>query len=125
MMRSLSLTFLSILFVYSVFYTFPAFTQTLPDDIHSFRNAERSLLAKNINNRTYLDHGKLKQQRMFDVLYYRLDIEINPDSETIDGVLDITLKSEASELANIVLDLSNNLEVTAVSGAGIDTFTYG
>ena len=125
MMRSLSLTFLSILFVYSVFYTFPAFTQTLPDDIHSFRNAERSLLAKNINNRTYLDPGKLKQQRMFDVLYYRLDIEINPDSETIDGVLDITLKSEASELANIVLDLSNNLEVTAVSGAGIDTFTYG
>ncbi len=59
------------------------------------------------------------------MLYYRLDIEINPDSETIDGVLDITLKSEASELANIVLDLSNNLEVTAVSGAGIDTFTYG
>ncbi len=125
MMRSLSLTFLSILFVYSVFYTFPAFTQTLPDDIHSFRNAERSLLAKNINNRTYLGPGKLKQQRMFDVLYYRLDIEINQDSETIDGVLDITLKSEASELANIVLDLSNNLEVTAVSGAGIDTFTYG
>ncbi len=59
------------------------------------------------------------------MLYYRLDIEINQDSETIDGVLDITLKSEASELANIVLDLSNNLEVTAVSGAGIDTFTYG
>ena len=108
MMHSFSQTLLSILLVCNVFYSSQAFSQILPDDFHSFQHAERSLLEKNIKSRANLDLGKLEQQRMFDVLYYRLDIAINPDSKTIDGVL----------------DLSNNLEVTTVSGAGIDTFIH-
>ncbi len=68
--------------------------------------------------------GILEQQRKFDVQYYNLNISVDPRSQSINGILGITAKSVINDLERILLDLSGNLTVTAVTGTDIDTFFH-
>ena len=49
----------------------------------------------------------LPEQNLYDILYYALDVSINPTSESISGSVIITLQSKENGLNNIILDVVN------------------
>ena len=55
-------------------------------------------------------------QDEFDVLYYELDISIDPQNETVDGAVTIQAISLVDNLTQLTLDLYSNMTVTSVTG---------
>ncbi|MFZ5517155.1 MAG: M1 family aminopeptidase [Candidatus Zhuqueibacterota bacterium] len=68
-------------------------------------------------------NAMVSNQDDFDVLYYELNIAVNPDDETITGAVTVQAMSLADNLAQLTLDLYNNMTVTAVAGNG-SNFTH-
>ncbi len=51
----------------------------------------------------------------YDALYYDIDIEIDPSSETVDGVVTLRARSVVDGLTTVILDLYDNLTVSSVT----------
>ena len=55
-------------------------------------------------------------QDNFDVIYYEIDISINPETEIIDGLVNVQVISDIDGLSQLTLDLFDNMTVSAVTG---------
>ena len=53
----------------------------------------------------------LPEQNLYDILYYALDVSINPTSENISGSVIITLQAKADGLTDIILDAADHLAI--------------
>ena len=66
----------------------------------------------------------LPEQNLYDILYYALDVSINPDSRVISGSVIITLKSKADGLTDIILDAADHLAIENISSSELSSFTH-
>lgn len=55
-------------------------------------------------------------QDQFDVIYYEIDLAINPETEIIDGSVYVQAISEIDGLSQLTLDFYSNMTVTSVTG---------
>jgi aminopeptidase N len=62
-------------------------------------------------------------QDNFDVIYYELDISVNPETEILDGSVNIQAISEVDGLTQMTLDLFDNMTVSTVSG-NVNNYTH-
>lgn len=126
MIVSLKNIFFTIVLVCSIQLSYStAQTMEYSQNPHYFRAEEMEGLLKRAGSLKHNNEpGILEQQRKFDVQYYNLNISVDPLSQSINGILGITAKSVINDLERILLDLSGNLTVTAVTGTDIDTFFH-
>ena len=82
-------------------------------------------------NKHHVSHKKLlfnrellPEQNLYDILYYELDISINPESRVISGSVIITLKSKADGLTDIILDAADHLAIENISSSELSSFTH-
>ena len=66
----------------------------------------------------------LPEQNLYDILYYALDVSINPDSRTISGSVVITLLAKEDGLTDIILDAAEHLTIEDISSAGLSSFSH-
>ena len=59
----------------------------------------------------------------YDVLFYDVDIAIDPPSQTVDGVVTMRAESVVDGLSAVILDLYDNLTVTSVT-RGVTPLSY-
>jgi aminopeptidase N len=59
----------------------------------------------------------------YDVLFYDIDIAIDPPSQTVDGVVTMRAESVVDGLSAVILDLYDNLTVTSVT-RGVTPLSY-
>ncbi|KPK92535.1 hypothetical protein AMJ80_06530, partial [bacterium SM23_31] len=111
----------------SMAYVHNAFSQSVINpagDFHSFRKSEQDKFVRFATMKQADDPEKVARQREFDVTYYGLDITVDPVTETIDGIVHITARSEIDSLFSVVLDLDTNLTVSGVSGSNIVSYNH-
>ena len=56
-------------------------------------------------------------QDNFDVIYYAIDISINPETEIVDGSVNVQAISEIDGLTQLTLDLFDNMTVSLITGS--------
>ena len=66
----------------------------------------------------------LPEQNLYDILYYALDVSINPDSRTISGSVIITLQGKEDGLSDIILDAADHLAIENISSSGLSSFLH-
>jgi len=66
----------------------------------------------------------LPEQNLYDILYYALDVSINPTSENISGSVIITLKAKGDGLTNIILDAADHLAIENISSTELSSFSH-
>jgi len=71
-----------------------------------------------------LSRDLLPEQNLYDILYYALDVSINPTSESISGSVTITLKSKGNGLNNIILDAANHLAIENITSPGMLGYSH-
>ncbi|UCE17627.1 MAG: hypothetical protein JSV84_12180 [Gemmatimonadota bacterium] len=59
---------------------------------------------------------QVEGQEDFDVTYYRLDLDVDVDNETLDGSVTLRATSLISDLTEIVLNFYDDMPVTSVTG---------
>jgi len=73
----------------------------------------------------YYESLKTANQGMFDVKYYGLDLNINPTTQTISGIVTVTAKVVGSSISQIELNLLQNMTVQGITMLGGPvTFTH-
>ncbi|UCE19534.1 MAG: hypothetical protein JSV84_04100 [Gemmatimonadota bacterium] len=72
-----------------------------------------------ILQRALSEQGRLvPAQEDYDVRFYELDLNIDPTTESITGTVTIRAESVTDNLTQVVVNLSNTMTVTGVSGDG-------
>ncbi len=56
----------------------------------------------------------------FDIIYYEIDLSVNPQTEIIDGSVTVQAISEIDGLSQLTLDLYDNMDVSAITGNAAD-----
>ncbi len=60
----------------------------------------------------------LPAQSLYDARYYDLDLDLNPTTRILTGVVTARLEIVSGPLGSVVLDLGNNMTVSAITCAG-------
>jgi len=55
-------------------------------------------------------------QDQFDVIYYEIDISINPETEIVDGSVNVQAISEIDGLTQLTLDFYDNMTISSITG---------
>jgi len=58
-------------------------------------------------------------QRNFDVIYYEIDIRVDPATEIIDGFVTVLAISKTDDLSEMVLDFYDNMNIDSVAADGV------
>ena len=61
--------------------------------------------------RLIISRDFLPEQNLYDILYYSLDVSINPGSRVISGSVIITLQAKEDGLTDIILDAADHLAI--------------
>ena len=64
----------------------------------------------------------LPEQNLYNIIYYALDVSINPDSRVISGSVIITLQATIDGLTDIILDAADHLIIEHISSSGLSNF---
>ena len=87
--------------------------------------------AINCQNKHHTSHEELMfsrdllpEQNLYDILYYALDVSINPISETISGSVIISLQAKADGFTGIILDAADHLAIENISSSGLSGFSH-
>ena len=71
-----------------------------------------------------LNRDLLPEQNLYDILYYALDVSINPDSRVISGSVVITLKAKEDGLTDIIMDAADHLVMDNISSSDLSSFSH-
>ena len=67
----------------------------------------------------YPTGGKVTElQEKYDALYYDLNLEFNSEEQSINGFVNVSLKSLANHLEIIELDLIDNFDISNIEASG-------
>ncbi|MCH7783556.1 hypothetical protein IID62_10885, partial [candidate division KSB1 bacterium] len=97
---------------------------TIPENFHDFRKSEQKRFENFLVMKNAEDPEKIEQQRQYDVTWYGLDIAVDPVRQTVTGNVNIKGTSVVSSLQSVVLDLSNGLAVSSVTGENVTSFEH-
>ncbi len=70
------------------------------------------------------DRDMLPEQTWYDVQSYEIDIEIFPDSETVDGSVTVSVLPAEIEISTIVLDAADHLNISQINAPGFLSFNH-
>ncbi len=65
-----------------------------------------------------MEANKTANQDLYDVHYYGLDLNLSPSTSTLTGVVDVSAEVVGASIATLDLNLTSNMNVTAISAGG-------
>lgn len=80
------------------------------------REARREALKEKYSGMHRISSGLAQGQEDFDVIYYELNLNLDPDTETITGTVTIRANSLITNLNQAIIDLFNDMTVSSVTG---------
>ncbi|MFC1562050.1 M1 family aminopeptidase [candidate division KSB1 bacterium] len=87
-----------------------------PQENHGFRKAEAARHASLMKTGFSDNPVKVAEQRAFDVVWYGIDLTVDPDYHRITGTVHITALSMETGLDQLLIDLAGNITVNGITG---------
>ncbi|UCH11382.1 MAG: M1 family metallopeptidase, partial [Fidelibacterota bacterium] len=66
--------------------------------------------------RLMMDYQGVPEQDNYDVIHYRIELDIDTTAKAVSGTVTMTGKARVNDLASVVVDLAGNMSVDAVGG---------
>jgi len=77
-----------------------------------------------INKNMLFDRDLLPEQNSYDVQFYGIDVNIDPDTETIQGAVEILIKSREDDLTEIILDAADHLIIDMINSENLISYRH-